>query len=399
MQSQSDGGKRIVKQSVILSYMECKNILTGLFDRVSGLRDERPSAGTKYRLMGLVADIAEVVQTLRDGVLQRVSQEAVVDADVDIDYAEMSELVMTMKLEEREGQDDEVREQVRLSNEGLSVLGSVLGQIDSQLERRHKDEEYERLYLAELKRYNTSGTSHRAKKNYEKWKDDECYGEPSADDLDGYRLCKLLKMFGKGVFQEKVAMNQRAKHFPGEVDFGQVDDEHPLKKTAYRHYAALRKMVDFKDGYLVVNAARVGHHFFVSRKEANAKANRTNFLKYMHKIDMAQQERRKLLEGEESQAFSGRSTSIRQEWNEELFHFVHPELDEAEALRIHNAVKRVVKLQGIQMICQYLSQLKQENKVLLPPNPQAAYAELVRLGMPSGEGFNEATFRKYYNKN
>lgn len=86
------------------------------------------------------------------------------------------------------------------------------------------------------------------------------------------------------------------------------------------------------------------------------------------------------------------------EKDEELFHFVHPELDETEARRIHNAVKRVVKLQGIQMICIYLMQLKGEKKVLLPPNPSVAYIELVRTGMPDGEGFNEATFRKYYNK-
>lgn len=84
--------------------------------------------------------------------------------------------------------------------------------------------------------------------------------------------------------------------------------------------------------------------------------------------------------------------------DEEMFHFVHPELDEQEGWKIHNAVKRVAKLQGIQMICQYLMQLKDDRKVLLPPNPSAAYAELVRMGMPNGEGFNEITFRKYYNK-
>ena len=84
--------------------------------------------------------------------------------------------------------------------------------------------------------------------------------------------------------------------------------------------------------------------------------------------------------------------------DKELFHFVHPELDDEEAWRVHDAVKRVVKLQGLQMICQYLSQLRGENKVLLPPNPSAAYTELVRMGMPNGEGFSETTFRKYYNK-
>ena len=60
--------------------------------------------------------------------------------------------------------------------------------------------------------------------------------------------------------------------------------------------------------------------------------------------------------------------TIKQERNEELFHFVHPELDETESWRIHDAVKRIVKLQGIQMICQYLVQLKDEKNVLLPPN-------------------------------
>lgn len=91
-------------------------------------------------------------------------------------------------------------------------------------------------------------------------------------------------------------------------------------------------------------------------------------------------------------------TVSNQEQNEEIFHFVHPELDETEAWRIHDAVKRVVRLQGIQMICQYLMQLKNDKKVLLPPNPSVAYTELVRMGMPDGEGFNETTFRKYYNK-
>ena len=93
-----------------------------------------------------------------------------------------------------------------------------------------------------------------------------------------------------------------------------------------------------------------------------------------------------------------RQNSAEGQRDEELFHFVHPELDETEAWRIHDAIKRVVKLQGIQMICQYLTQLKNDKKVLLPLVPSAAYVELVRMGMPDGDGFNETTFRKYYNK-
>ena len=97
-------------------------------------------------------------------------------------------------------------------------------------------------------------------------------------------------------------------------------------------------------------------------------------------------------------AVAVRQNSVEGLRDEEMFHFVHPELDETEAWRIHDAIKRVVKLQGIQMICQYLTQLKNDKKVLLPLVPSAAYAELVRMGMPDGDGFNETTFRKYYNK-
>ena len=128
--------------------MDYYTLLTGLLERVSGSREDRPSAGTKYRLMGVVADIAEVVQALQEQVLQRVSQEAVLDADVDIDYAELSEQVLMLEYEEREDLDEAVREQARQVNEGLAALSGVLAEIDGQLERRHKDEEYERLVKA-----------------------------------------------------------------------------------------------------------------------------------------------------------------------------------------------------------------------------------------------------------
>lgn len=82
--------------------------------------------------------------------------------------------------------------------------------------------------------------------------------------------------------------------------------------------------------------------------------------------------------------------------DEELFHFIHPSVDEDQEWAIHCEVKRLVKRNGVQEICLYLKQMAAEKKVLLPQMPSVAYAELVRMGMPSGEGFNESTFRKYY---
>ena len=80
--------------------IDCKELIVNLLKRIDVLKDEKVSAGTKYRLMGLVADIAEVAQGLQEKVLARVSQEVVLDADVDIDYAELSEEVLAKELPE-----------------------------------------------------------------------------------------------------------------------------------------------------------------------------------------------------------------------------------------------------------------------------------------------------------
>jgi hypothetical protein len=143
-----------------------------------------------------------------------------------------------------------------------------------------------------------SGTSRRTKQDFEEWKDHACYGRPQLADIEDYRVEKLLKMFEKGVLNGRVEHMQRATRYPDEVDFSQVDANPRITKTVNHHYAALRKIVDYKDGCLVVDPVRAGHHFFASRKEPNAKTHRSNFLKYMHKISLAQEEYQKLQEAE-----------------------------------------------------------------------------------------------------
>ena len=93
---------------------------------------------------------------------------------------------------------------------------------------------------------------------------------------------------------------------------------------------------------------------------------------------------------------ASQSSENDQARDEELFHFIHPSIGEKEEWQIHDEVKRLVTRQGLQEICLYLSQMAKDKKILLPQNQGKAYAELVRMGMPSGEGFNEKTFQKYY---
>ena len=84
--------------------------------------------------------------------------------------------------------------------------------------------------------------------------------------------------------------------------------------------------------------------------------------------------------------------------DEELFHFIHPEIEEEEALRIHQAIKRAVAYLKAPEICAYLTELKLKGKVMLPPSPSIMYNELVRLGMPTGKGFSEKYFSSCYIK-
>lgn len=83
---------------------------------------------------------------------------------------------------------------------------------------------------------------------------------------------------------------------------------------------------------------------------------------------------------------------------EGLTFFIHPSVDAEQGWQIHDEIVRLVACQGIQEICRYLSQLSGEKKALLPQNAEKAYNELVRLGMPNGEGFSLKTFMKYYKR-
>ncbi len=101
---------------------------------------------------------------------------------------------------------------------------------------------------------------------------------------------------------------------------------------------------------------------------------------------------------QESSATSGATDTQAPSPDEKLCIFIHPAVNSDHEWAIHNEIKRLVKRQRIQDICQHLQQMSADNKILLPISPQAAYTELVRMGMPDGEGFSPKAFQKYYKK-
>ena len=282
--------------------MDYKDILTGVAERLSSLRGERLSAGTKYRLMGMAADIAEVAETLSAEVLERVRHEAVLDIDADTDFDQLAEEVLSWELTVA---GDDLQELTLQVNSALGSLSEVLAEISSQLDRRHKDEEYARLYEQEKRRYLSSGTPRRVRQTFDDWLYDVCNGSPSLEDINDFVTEKQVHMFEKGVFNSKVEHLQRASRYPDEFDFSLLDDDHKLKKTVHKHYHELRKLVDYSDGCLVVNPVKVGRHFYANRKEENAKSHRNAFLKYMHKISLAQELYRKLQAAQSESADGG----------------------------------------------------------------------------------------------
>ena len=266
-----------------------------MFEKVERMRTERPTAGTRFRLMGLAADVTEATEMMTQEVLERVTKEVVLDADTDIDYSETGERVASMVLT---SSDDDLQEATQGVNDALATLSDVLLKIAVQRTRHRNNDEYARLYEQEKKRYLNSGTAQRARGKYTDWKDSVCYGSPSMEDIEDYRLEKVVRIFEQGVLTSRVEHVRRATRYPSELDFDLLPDDNLFKNTAYRYYSELRKMVDWQDGYLVVMPHRIGQHFYMSRHEENAKSHRTNLLKYLHKIDMVQQERRRLLESE-----------------------------------------------------------------------------------------------------
>ena len=113
---------------------------------------------------------------------------------------------------------------------------------------------------------------------------------------------------------------------------------------------------------------------------------------------LIRQDMEKLIPEQDQKPSSSPVNAAAPDQQEELFHFIHPEIEEEEAWHIHKAIKRLVAHHGIQDICRFLNEMARDKKILLPQSAEMAYTELRRMGMPDGEGFGKKYFMRYYNK-
>lgn len=272
-------------------------ILTGLIEQIPGLNKARPSAGRLHLVLYYSIDTGELVDGLTQDVLTRVSREIVLDADEGIDYAALAEELQPLLPVELKSPTADEADALREFNDKLDKLLDTLLGIADELVRHRKDDEYVRLYEAELRTFTRNGGVRRARLDYQEWKEKECLGSPSMEELEEYRADKLLCMFEAGVFEERVSRMGKTRRVNGEVVFDGVIERHKIAPDdVWKNYRCLLRLFDYVDGMLVVKPKQVGNHFYANREEKNARQKRMAILKYKQKVELSQQDMQALCE-------------------------------------------------------------------------------------------------------
>ena len=209
----------------------------------------------------------------------------------------------------------------------------------------------------------------------------------------------VIDAIGKGIFDhagkaswdevKKVSPDLATDYVP--CDFV-VTDEFKKKYALFRRYTYKRGVV------LVLNYGKYGKYIADHKYELKDEQ-----FKAIYELDVMLREIRMEMQKRYPELLIPPVTTINEqptgnqpEAGEELFHFIHPEIEEEEAWKIHRAIKRLVANQGLQEICQYLNDMSDTKKIMLPINAEKMYNELVRLGMPDGEGYSLKYFKNHY---
>lgn len=252
---------------------------------------------------------------------------------------------------------------------------------------------FEKNFVRLLNRYDWS----EVEQEHRKWKHEQ--SEITMEMLQEKRERALEKILRKGIFQyvpkpsanfmEKVDYQYHTKRL--EFDFVDSDD--------YKvEFAKLMKYAVRKEELLIIDLKKYGKYIFLHFKDFREEQKLALF-EMVVRINLIQQDmvekKRELAKGLNS-TINEQLEYNQQEPTEELFHFIHPEIEEEEGWKIHYEVKRLVSRMSLPDIIKYLKDMAAEKKILLPIVSTVAYDELVRMGMPNTGGFSKEHFRKQY---
>ena len=267
--------------------------------------------------------------------------------------------------------------------ESLDELRELLAEVENAM--MHCDPAiFERFFYIEEQHYSSSGVTRR----FETWLYDNGY--PDIDKLRELQALVVADALKLGVMDyapapsyqeiEEVKVDYLKKLLPWDYD---------MSGDFTKSCARWRKFFHWEGSILIINYKKYGkyiqsHYYDFNDTQLQAIFELDMMLHLIHK-EMARLEPKP-----EVKHYDSRKP------NEVLFKFIHPSISGEEEWQIHEEVKRLVTHHGIQEICQYLYQMAKDKRILLPQMPSAAYAELVRMGMPTTAGFSEKNFKNNY---
>ena len=175
-----------------------------------------------------------------------------------------------------------------------------------------------------------------------------------------------------------------------------LTDKSKITETFINECAKLRRYSHWEGDMFVIDYELLRKYLYCIFGKLTSEQHIKMF-EYDVQMKQIHEDMRKLMKEHEEDELK-EERKMEEDVEEERFHFIHPEIDDDEAWRIHDAVKRLVANQRVPEICAYLKEQKKKGMLMLPSIPSVMYNELVRLGMPQGDGFTEKHFRNSYMK-
>lgn len=135
-----------------------------------------------------------------------------------------------------------------------------------------------------------------ALQDYNAWKETECFGSPTLEKLENYRLRTLLELFASGIFDTLVSRMVVTEKKEGEINFDVLDEEAECRK-AWRNYTALRDFFEYQTGQLNVrNASRLGRLFYSLASDKAVDEKITALFLFKYKVALIQKRMQELKE-------------------------------------------------------------------------------------------------------
>ena len=249
------------------------------------------------------------------------------------------------------------------------------------------EEFLERLKNRYLKKRHTS--------DYELWKARQ--SKITIKRLVRYQVDLTAEMLSCGILNYAEAPNgEEIQNVDKDKLALTLTDKSKITETFINECAKLRRYSHWEGDRFMIDYQQLRKYLFCMFGKLTSEQHIKMF-EYDVQMTQIHEDMRKLMkEHEEDELKEERKMEVDVE--EERFHFIHPEIEDDEAWRIHDAVKRLVANQRVPEICAYLKEQKKKGMLMLPSIPSVMYNELVRLGMPQGDGFTEKHFRNSYIK-